>query len=340
MPVSEPSLGAGTARPPIYRLHQLRTVAVVGVLIAALALRIDSAFSYGLLNSWMIFAIIGLGFYLVFGVSGQFAFSQGAFFGLGAYASAWGADGRSFLWGFVAALVLGAIVALVFSALVFRSSLFYFAIATLAFNYILLIVFREFDAFSGAGGEVVGIAKPDLLGRVFDTDGEIAALLVGLLVAALALVALIERSPLKREALALHAQPTVAATLGVPTGRLRLLMFVLGSCFAAAAGSMQAHRNGYLSTEGFSVSLSIDIFLLLLLGGMHSMWGPLLGAAFVVWAPEQLRFIGNWRGLVYGVLLVLVMVAFPKGLIGILDAVRSRTGTLFRRNQGSTDAAR
>jgi branched-chain amino acid transport system permease protein len=101
-------------------------------------------------------------------------------------------------------------------------------------------------------------------------------------------------------------------------------MFVLGSCFAAAAGSLQAHRIGFISTEGFSVSLAIDIFLILLLGGVGSMWGPLIGAAFVVVAPEKLRFIGDYRGLVYGALLVVVIVAFPKGLVGVFESIWSR----------------
>ncbi len=329
------------ARPPIYRQHQLPTVAVVVALVALLAWRIDSPFSYGLFNSWVLMAVVGLGFYLVFGVSGQFAFSQGAFYGLGAYSSAWATRHHSFLWGVLAALIICSIVALVFSLVVFRTGQFYFAIATLAFNYLLLVVFREYTSFTASGGEVVGVRKPDLFNRVFDTDGEIAALLVALLAIVLVGIALIERSPLKREALAFHAQPTVAATLGVPVGRLRLLMFVLGSSIAGIAGSLYAHRSGYVSIDTFNVGLSIDIFLLLLLGGMSSMWGALLGAAFVVWAPEQLRFIGHWRQMVYGVLLIVVMVVFPKGLIGLLEYLRDTARKALRRGPiGAGDAPR
>jgi branched-chain amino acid transport system permease protein len=314
----------GTVKPPVYRRHQFVGVAIAIAIAAVLAFVVDSAYSYGLMSSWLTLSIVGLGFYLVFGLGGQFAFSQAAFFGLGAYASAWASKSHSFGWGFIAALVIGGIVAFVFSLIVFRSNQFYFAIATLAFSQIALVVFREFDAFTATGGEVVNVRKPDLFGYQFDTDLRIVWLLIGALAVALVLVAMIERSPLRREALAVHAHPTVAATLGVPTGRLRLLMFVLGSCFAAAAGSLQAHRTGFISTEGFSVSLAIDIFLLLLLGGVGSMWGPLIGAAFVVVAPEKLRFIGDYRGLVYGALLVVVIVAFPKGLVGVFESIWSR----------------
>lgn len=324
---------AGGPRPPTYRRHQLPGVAAVVAAVLLIARFIETGFGFGLLNSWLVFSIVGLGFYLVFGVAGQFAFSQAAFFGLGAYASVWAAEGRSFGWGLAAAIAISALVALAFAVIVFRSDHFYFAIATLAFGYIATIVFREFEAFTAPGGEIVGIAKPSLFGKTFATDAELATLLTGMLAVALLLVALIERSPLKREALALHHNPTVAATLGVPTGRLRLLMFVLGSAFAGAAGSLYAHRAGFISTETFSVALAIDIFLILLLGGIDSMWGPLLGAAFVVWAPEQLRFVGEYRTLLYGIALVVVIVAFPKGLVGVIELVWSRLPWSQRERQ-------
>lgn len=318
---------AGTVMPPVYRKRHFTTATVVLVFAGLLAWKADSNFTYGLLSSWMILSIVGLGFYLVFGLGGQFAFSQAAFFGLGAYTSAWITREMPFLWGFTGAIVISALVALAFSMLVFRTSHFYFAIATLAFSHIALIVFREAERFTGPGGEVLGIKRAEILGFRFDNDARVTGLLLGALTLALVLVALIERSPLRREALAFHHQPVVAATLGIPVNRLRLLMFVLGSCFAAAAGSLQAHRSGFISTDGFSLGLAIDIFLVLLLGGMASMWGPLIGAAFVVWAPEQLRFIGSYRGLVYGSLLIAVIVLFPKGLVGLAEraqqAVRS-----------------
>lgn len=328
---SDQAVSPGPVVPPVYRKRHLTTAAVVVLGAGLLSWNAETNFTYGLLSSWMILSIVGLGFYVVFGLGGQFAFSQAAFFGLGAYTSAWATREMPFLWGFAAAIVIGALVALAFSVLVFRTSHFYFAIATLAFSHIALIVFREMDWFTGPGGEVLGIKKAEILGFRFDNDARVTGLLLGALAIALVLVALIERSPLRREALAFHHQPVVAATLGVPVNRLRLLMFVLGSSFATAAGSLQAHRSGFISTEGFSIGLAIDIFLVLLLGGMASMWGPLIGAAFVVWAPEQLRFIGSYRGLVYGGLLIVVIVLFPKGLVGLAERAQHSLRSTWRR---------
>jgi branched-chain amino acid transport system permease protein len=308
----------------VYRERQLLGVAAVVAVAVALSLLVDSAYSYGLLHSWMVFAVLGLGFYLVFGLSGQFAFSQGAFVGLGAYASVWAADGRSFAWGLAAAIVVSAVVAFGFALLVWRSDHFYFAIATLAFGFIALVVFREWEAFTAPGGEILGIPAPDLFGHRFDSDRDLALFLTAFLGVALLLTALIERSPLRRDTIAFRDNPQVAATLGVPVLRIRLQLFVLGSVYAGVAGALLAGKNGSLSPETFSLQLGIDIFLILLLGGAGSMWGPVLGAAFVVWAPEQLRVVGEYRGLVYGALLVAVIVAFPAGLVGLAELVSRR----------------
>ncbi|HEX2565195.1 MAG TPA: hypothetical protein VHK25_14820 [Acidimicrobiales bacterium] len=230
---------APPARPPIYRRHQLAGVAVAAVAVGLLSLMVDSAFGYGLLHSWLVFSILGLGFYLVFGVSGQFAFSQGAFFGLGAYASVWASDGRSFLWGLAGAVAVTALIALAFALVVVRSDHFYFAIAMLAFSFIATVVFREFEAFTAPGGEIVGIPKPDLFGHTFDTGRSLALFLGGFLALALLLTAFIERSPLEREAIAFRDNRQVAATVGVPVLRLRLGMFVLGSTYAGVAGPVR-----------------------------------------------------------------------------------------------------
>lgn len=322
------------ARPPVYGRRQLLGVAAVTAVAAGMSLLVDSAYSYGLLHSWMVFAVLGLGFYLVFGLSGQFAFSQGAFFGLGAYASVWGSEGRSFAWGLAAAIVVTALVALGFALLVWRSDHFYFAIATLAFGFIALVVFREWEGFTAPGGEILGIAKPDLFGKEFRSDQDLALFLTGFLGLALLLTALVERSPLRRDTIAFRDNPQVAATLGVPVLRIRMQMFVLGSVYAGVAGALLAHKNGSLSPDTFSLQVGIDIFLILLLGGAGSMWGPVLGAAFVVWAPEQLRVVDDYRGLIYGALLVGIIVAFPSGLVGLVEAAWRRVGGVAARGRG------
>ena len=262
-------------RPPIYRRHQLAGVALGAAAIGLICLLVDSAFGYGLLHSWLVLSILGIGFYLVFGVSGQFAFSQGAFFGLGAYASVWASDGRSFVWGLAGSIVITALVALGFGLIVVRADHFYFAIATLAFSSIATVVFREFEAFTAPGGEIVGIPEPDLFGHTFDTGRSLGLFLGVFLVLVLALTALIERSPLKREAVAFRDNRRVAATAGLPVLRLRLTMFVLGSTLRRGGREpVRAQVRLHRAPSRSSLELGIDIFLILLLGGIGLDVGP------------------------------------------------------------------
>jgi branched-chain amino acid transport system permease protein len=211
------------------------------------------------------------------------------------------------------------VVALAFSWIVRRSSEFYFAIATLALSELALVVFREWEWLGGQGGEVLNIPRPDLFGWDLTNDRQVLFLTLGVLLLGLLLTGLIERSPLRRSAMAFRDKHHVAAANGLPTTWLRYGFFALGSSFAAAAGSLSVHRVGFASPESFSLELGINLFLVLLLGGIGSMWGASLGAAFVVYAPEYLRFVGEYQSLVYGLILVVVVLAMPKGLIGLAD---------------------
>jgi len=332
-----PAAGAAdssAAVPPVYRQNYYAGVLVVVAIGVAASLLSGSGLTRGLLVTWAIYAIAGLGFYLVFGLSGQFAFSQGAFLGVGAYTSAWASRSLGFLGGFVAAIVVSAVLALLLGYLVRRSSSFYFAIATLAFGSMAAVLFRELEWFTGPSGEVIGIDRPSLFGYEFRDDRAVFLLALGVLAIGLVLVAWIQRSALRRQVIAVRDNESVAAVAGIPTLKIRLTFFALGSAFAGAAGSLLAHRTGYLSPDAFALQLGIDLFLVLLLGGMGSMWGPLLGAAFVVWAPEQLRAVGQNQGLVYGVLLVVVVLLLPEGLVGIFDKVRRRVSGMRARGRG------
>lgn len=328
-------------RPPVLRRLQFIEIVVVSALVAVGSTLVSGAVGLGLIQNWLLLSMVGVGFFLVFGLGGQFAFSQAAFYGIGAYTSAWatrghiGADGHTlvgghpFIVGFLAAVVVSVIVALVFSVIVQRANQFYFAIATLALSYLALDLIQKTKGFAN-GGDVSRVKEASLMGYAFATPHRQVVLLIGGLAVALLAVALIERSPMRRELIALRDNPIATSTTGVPVRKLRFEVFVVGSTIAAAAGSLYAHTNGSLSLETFGLGLGIDIFLIVLFGGIGTMWGALLGAAFVVWVPERLKFVGNHQDLVYGIALVVVMVLFPQGLEGIVRSLVGRAKGLRR----------
>jgi ABC-type branched-subunit amino acid transport system ATPase component/ABC-type branched-subunit amino acid transport system permease subunit len=302
-----------------------------------------------LVNTWLFYCVIVAGFYLVFGISGQFAFSQAVFAAVGAYTSAWatrialfGVD--SFWMGVLVAIVITALVAAAFAFLMRRASHFYFAIATLGLSEIVLEVLRKWTEFSGATGDTTaGIRHISVFGYPLDNPYRIFWVWFGALALVLLLTIFLARSPVQREAIATRDHDTVAATLGVGILRSRITMFVLGSAIAGVGGAIFAHSKGFATPDSFGIDLGLGIFVMLILGGIDSRWGPIVGAAFYVFVPQWLQGgvlgipgvdvtvnafgqehrLGDFRDIFFGSLLVIVMIAFPEGLVGIGRRVRS-----------------
>jgi branched-chain amino acid transport system ATP-binding protein len=328
-------------KPPIYRgLPYIRVILILGLILLYRTTRTDGRAQENIFNDWMLYSILVIGFYFVFGISGQFAFSQAAIFGLGSYVSNWATDnpGHPLIFGPIAAVIVCGFVAFIFSLIMQRTAHFYFAVGTLALSEIILLFLKKATWFTkGPGGEALGVRPLTLFGAELNTYYKTFLLLLVVLALTFSFGYLLERSPVRREAIANRDRETVSRTLGLPALRIRASMFVLGSCIAGLAGSLWAHRSGTLSVEGFSVSLGLAIFLMLILGGVGSMWGALLGAWFYVYVKDYLQRVDvsildhplrEFWGIIYGSLLIVVMIAVPDGILGVGQRVRKA----LRRN--------
>lgn len=314
----------------LYRWVGLVVFAVAAAVVVGQA---NEAYAIGILNQMFIYAIVGIGFYLMLGLSGQFAFSQAAMFGLGAYTSAWAGRHVGFWLSAVFAIVVVAVLAAVFSLILSRSTDLYFAIATLGLAQIIVILVRQWTGFSGPGGQVQVIGSPTLLGWTVDTPIEFCWLFLGGVVVALALASLIDLSPLRRDTIAVRDRPDVVTGMGISVLRNRMVMFVVGSAYAAFAGSLFAHSQGFIAPESFGIELGIDLFIIVILGGMFSVWGPVLGAIFVVGVPELARGAVEYRALVFSLILVAVILLVPQGLVGLVTQARDAATRLVRKGR-------
>jgi branched-chain amino acid transport system permease protein len=123
----------------------------------------------------------------------------------------------------------------------------------------------------------------------------------------------------------------VARTAGVPTIRVPTVLFALGSAAGGLSGALIAHWTGTISTQSFGISLAIGIFTMLILGGIGSMWGAVVGAGVYVAIPQALRGFDRWQLVVYGLVLLVAIIAMPQGIVGLVATLRSR-----RRTHGTT----
>jgi ABC-type branched-subunit amino acid transport system ATPase component/ABC-type branched-subunit amino acid transport system permease subunit len=306
-----------------------------------------------LINTWLFYSVIVVGFYFVFGVSGQFAFSQAAFAAVGGYTSAWATRealfGTDTFWmGLVVGVAVASVLAALFAYFMRRASEFYLAIATLGLSEIFLDVIQHWTDFTGTtAGTTSGIRPITFFGyEINQLNGyRIFWVWLGALAIVMLIAIWLARSPVQRESIAMRDQSQVAASLGVPVLKHRVSMFVLGSAIAAAAGAVFVHVKGFANPESFDINLGIAIFVILIVGGIDSRWGAVLGAAFYVFIPQWLqggvlgisginitikvfgqehRF-GDFRDIFFGAVLVITMIAFPEGLVGVGRRIRALT---------------
>jgi branched-chain amino acid transport system permease protein len=331
------------ARPPASaRSRHLIGVAFFVVAVGLVLPRIvDSRSGLFLVNLWLVYSIAGIGFYWMFSLGSRFAFCQTFMMALGGYTSAWvtrQADGLPFAVGAISGVGAAAVVALLVGLAVRRTQHFYFAIATIAVSEVGAQFFLRATWFTGPNGTASGVSAPSLFGKTFISAKDTFWLFLGATALVLVLAALLERSPARREGLATGQNLIVALTAGVPTGRIQLWFFVAGSSLGGLAGVLVAHGNGVIATESFGVDLMIGLFLMLLLGGAQSMWGPVVGAAIYVGLPRWLSGTQRYSTILYGLALLVVVIVMPTGLVGgarrLVDAGAGAVRRLSRGRSG------
>ena len=266
---------------------------------------------------------------LVNGFTGQFSIGHAGFMALGAYSSAafsvyLGAGVLDALGGgalarlayFPFPLVCGGLVAaaagLVVAVPALRLRGDYLAIATLGAGEIIRIAILNVDAVGGARGFSLASAAHPGIDLRFDS-------LAGVYGVAVVTIAAIARLVYSGGGLAFRAvreDETAAESLGIPTTRVKVEAFLVSSFFAGVAGALFAHSEGYIHTNSFSFVRSFELVAFVVLGGLGSLSGAVIAAATLTAAPELLRGLGEWRMILYSLLLITTMILRPQGLLG------------------------
>lgn len=291
---------------------------IVLVLPPLVALVVLPSFGQRMVILVGIYALMGVGYQLVFGQLGALNLAQGALFGLGAYALALLAPAMGAL-----ALPLAALVAAVVAALVcwplLRLQSHYFALATLALAAIVNLVAVHAEDLTGGANGLAGFTIALPAGAV------LLALVWTCLIAAVLLCARIFSGAVGHQVTLLREAPLAAATLGIDGGRWRFLAFVGGAALAGLAGGFSATLSGVVSPDVTGFPIMILCLTSLVLGGSRHPMGALLGAALAVCLPELLRDLqGAWL-LAYAAATLIVVRWAPKGLAALIDRWRGAT---------------
>jgi branched-chain amino acid transport system permease protein len=280
-------------------------------------------------------AISAIGLTVVVGRAGQLALGQAGFMAIGAYAVAYGTTEMGLP--FLVALLVGAIVALALGLLVGYAALRlkgdYLAVATLAVGAIVYGLLQVDGPFGGSGG-ILGIPPISVFGT--DIVSPFGAYVFSWIVVLVTLVAcaLYLRGRAGRELASLRDDDIAAASVGVHNTFRKLQAFGVSAIFGAVAGGLMAANQTVIDPSLFTPSISFQIFLMVVIGGLGSLGGAVLGAATVVWLVQLTPGTGDSAYVVLGALIVLLMAVLPRGLAGLFDALAARIG--LRRSAASS----
>lgn len=295
----------------------------LGLIIIAGLIIVPMNFNrYGLfiLSQWAVMTIAAMGLNLTLGYAGQVSLAQGAFVGIGAYAAAiMTTHGWPLPAAIVVAIALSFAVGWVLGYPALRVQHHYLAFVTLAFSTLAFLVFRNESWLTGGIYGISNIPRPHIFGLATNKPLPFYYVCLG----ALAIVSLavwwLIRSPWGRAFMALRENPLRAQSLGIDTRRYTLMAFAIGSALGGVAGALYAPLTQYIDPVPFNLSLSLDLLMMVIVGGAGFYFGPFLGAMIAVLLPEWLRFTEGYYLMLYAVAVMLLLIWSPTGILGILD---------------------
>lgn len=303
-----------------------------GVFVAALA--IACFLPYMGISKFMLNIIIYAGIYsiatmslnIILGYTGQASLAHGAFFGIGAYGLALLTNkaGLNFWFAMLLACLVTAFVGLIIGLLAFRTRGPYFVIVTLCFNFIVYVVIKNWNWLSGGvrGQKIVG---PEL----FAGREARYYLVLGFVLFTLLVMWRISKSLQGLGLMAIRDNEPLADALGISITYNKIIALMVSCFLVGLAGCLSALHTGYLSPTSAHYLLSFNFIIYLFVGGVGTLYGPLVGTFSVYLALEFMKDIGEYRFMIFGIILILVVIYFPRGIMGVLKSLWNKV-TSFR----------
>lgn len=262
---------------------------------------------------------------LLVGHTGLLSVAHAAFYGLGAYSAALLSVhfGIPFVLSVMLGMLTAILVSMIFSLPSLRLHDDYFVIATFAFQMILFGIFNNWVGMTRGPFGIPGIPPPSILGFPITSRIAFVFLVAVFAVLCFQIVSRISMSPFGRVLRGIREDEAFTRALGKNTVRFKVLIFAVSAALAASAGCLYAQYLSFIAPNSFTVTESILVISMVVIGGSGSRWGPVVGAVVLVTLPEALRFIGlpndvaaNLRQIAYGGGIVIMMIFRPRGLIG------------------------
>jgi len=266
--------------------------------------------------AWL-YVVLALGLQITVGFTGLLDLGYAAFYAMGAYGYALASTrfGVSFWVGLPLGALLAAACGVLLGVVTLRLRGDYLAIVTLGFIQIVHLVLNNWDSVTNGPNGILHVGRPQLGSLVFTDPIHFYYLTLGVAIVAILINTRVQSSRIGRAWMAIRDDEIAAEAMGVPTTRLKVLAFASGAAWAGVAGVCFAGKYAFVSPESFTFFESIVILAMVVLGGMSSIPGVVIGAVVIVVVPELLRGVQDYRMLVFGAALVFMMTVRPEGLV-------------------------
>ena len=281
---------------------------------------ISSMYQINIMISALIYIMLGLGLNIVVGLAGQLVLGYAAFYAVGAYT--YGLLNTYFGLGFWAVLPVGGIMAALFGLMlgfpVLRLKGDYLAIVTLGFGEIIRLVLENWTSVTKGSFGLSNLSRPSLFGMemgVTEATNYIYYIVLAAVVVTIIVVGRLKNSRIGLALQALREDEIACEAMGIDLTKVKLSAFALGSCWAGFAGVIFAAKTTFINPASFTFMESAMVLSMVVLGGMGSVLGVTIAAAILVLAPEYLRAFSEYRMLLFGAVMVIMMIYRPQGLI-------------------------
>ncbi|AXF55400.1 branched-chain amino acid ABC transporter permease [Salicibibacter kimchii] len=294
----------------------------------------DNQYYLYILTLAFIWSIAVYGMNLISGYTGQLSLAHAGFFAIGAYAlGLLTVDANVPYWfAFVLALVITTVAGLLIGLIALRTKTHYFAIYTLCVGYIIYLVIYQWDELTGGVRGLIGIEPPGAIGPItFDSAESNYYLVLVFLVLTIVFMKFIAESLVGRTFAAIRNSEELAQTIGINTMKQKLLSFVISAFFAGVAGALYASFVQFIGPEISYTMTMFDMLTYLIVGGIGTLYGPLVGTFLIVTLTQSLQFMEEFRMLIFGPILVLLVIFYPRGIVGGIQMWKAKRQ--YKKNQ-------
>lgn len=296
--------------------NQLMKILLLAAVIILIPVLTPNMYIMQIINMICIYIILGTGINVLTGFTGQLSLGQAAFFGIGAYTAALMNTrlGTQFFLSLLGSMLMTGIFGVILAVPALKVKGSYLALLTMGFGEIVRIVMINWTPVTNGTAGILGIESPEIFGFAFDTLKKYYFLIMVFVILCLLYQNVLVHTRTGRAFIAIREDNEAAELTGINVTAYKIRSFVLSAVYCGIAGCLYAMMIKYVSPDTFTNNISSVILWTAIVGGFGTVTGPVLGGIIMQVLPEILRFLGDWRLVVYGMILLIVILRFPGGL--------------------------